>query len=135
MRLATGSSDERRRLAHLSAVTAFSLAAVAVLVLYRFPPQIYGFYPVCPVHEYLHLECPGCGSTRALAALLHGHFAEAMRLNALFVAAVLPASVTYGVIAYARALRGKAFRWPNIPTPAVYAGVGMAMGFMVLRNL
>lgn len=135
MRLAARSLEERRRLAHLSLAAALSLATVAAIVLHRFPPDVYGFYPLCPVHEYLHLECPGCGSTRALAALLHGHFQEAMRLNALFVTVVLPLSAAYGVIAYARALRGKAFHWPNIPTPAVYAGVGMAIGFMVLRNL
>ncbi len=68
------------------------LAGIAgAALLYRFPPEKYSFYPVCPIHQYLHLYCPGCGSTRALAALLHGRVIEAMHYNPLFVALVAAA--------------------------------------------
>ena len=127
--------NERRRLAHLSLAAVVLFAAVVATVLYRFPPTAYSFYPLCPIHEYLHVLCPGCGTTRALYALLHGRVAEALRLNPLTIAIALPLAVAYGVIAYARAVRNETFRWPQIPTPAVYAGVGVAIGFMVLRNL
>jgi hypothetical protein len=126
---------ERRRLAHLILAAVLFSAVVAAVILYRFPPVEYGFYPVCPVYEYLHLECPGCGTTRALAALLHGKLAEAWRLNALAVGFVLPLAAGYGVLAYVRAVRGGAFRWPQVPTPAMVAGVGVIAVFTVLRNL
>ena len=69
------------------AVTAAPLICVglAAMVLLLFPPGQYGFYPVCPVYRYLHVLCPGCGATRALAALLHGRVGEALRLNWLIV--------------------------------------------------
>ena len=37
----------------------------------------------CPVASLTHHPCPGCGSTRAVLALLHLHFAEAFELNPL----------------------------------------------------
>jgi hypothetical protein len=126
---------ERRRLAHLSLAAVVSFVGLAAAVVYRFPPAAYGFYPLCPIHEYLHLECPGCGATRALAALLHGNLAEALSLNALFVAVVLPLVISWGLLAYVRAVRGEDLRWPQLPTPAMYAGVGVVLAFTVLRNL
>lgn len=127
--------SERRWLAHVFMASVVLLAGVAAIILYRFSPAGYGFYPVCPVHAYLHLECPGCGTTRALAALVHGHLAEALRLNALTIGFALPIAVVYGVLTYVRVMRGEEFRWPQLPTPAVYAGAGVMLAFTVLRNL
>ncbi len=127
--------SNRRRLAHLTLTAALSFIALAALVLYRFPPAASSFYPICPVHEYLHLACPGCGTTRALAALLHGHLAEALHLNPLAILLVLPLVVIYGSVAYARAIRDRDFRWPQLPTPALYAGIALMVAFTVARNL
>jgi hypothetical protein len=104
----------------------------AVLVIY--PPERVGFYPVCPIYEYLHFECPGCEATRALAALLRGHVAEAMRLNALFVV-LLPFALAGGVECYRRAVRVGEFCWPEAPGVAVYGALGAAAVFTVVRNL
>ena len=35
----------------------------------------------CPFAAATHMPCPGCGSTRAVLALLHLHFGEALRFN------------------------------------------------------
>ncbi|QHS52997.1 DUF2752 domain-containing protein [Edaphobacter sp. 12200R-103] len=64
-------------------ISVLLLLVAAATVLLLFPPARYSFYPQCPVHRYLGILCPGCGTTRALAALLHGHFGEALRLNPL----------------------------------------------------
>lgn len=119
----------------MTLAAALSLIALAAVVLYRFPPTAYSFYPLCPVHEYLHLECPGCGTTRALAALLHGNLAEAIHLNALAILLGLPAAAIYGLVAYTRALSEDEFKWPQIPEAAVCAGAALVAVFAVLRNL
>jgi hypothetical protein len=62
-----------------------SIGAIAVVIIYSFNPAQYGFYPRCALYETTGLLCPGCGSLRALHQLLHGHLAEAFRLNALLV--------------------------------------------------
>jgi Protein of unknown function (DUF2752) len=108
--------------------------ALAAMLLLRFPPAEYNFYPGCPIHELLHLQCPGCGATRALAVILHGHFAEAMNLNAL-VTLLLPFAAAYGILCYCRLLQRKAFRWPQPPPTILYAGFTLAAVFTLIRNL
>lgn len=34
--------------------------------------------PPCAYSAYLHIYCPGCGGTRAVEALLHGHILESV---------------------------------------------------------
>src|SRR5271154_5585242 len=53
--------------------------------VFFFNPSTHGFYPVCMFHSLTGLNCPGCGATRALYALLHGNFPLALKDNALFV--------------------------------------------------
>jgi hypothetical protein len=111
-----------------------AIVALAAIILLRFPPAQYSFYPQCPIHELFHLQCPGCGATRAVAALLHGHFTEAMHLNAL-VTLLLPFAAAYGILCYCRLLQRKDLRWPQ-PLPAVlYAAFAVATVFTVIRNL
>jgi len=114
---------------------ALLLAASLAALLLRFPPEQYTFYPACPIYRYLHLECPGCGATRALAALLHGHLRDAIHDNALFILGVLPTATTYLLIAMMRSARRAAHIWPTPPKPAIYASLAIALTFAVARNL
>jgi hypothetical protein len=122
----------------IRAAAPVAIVALAAAVLLRFPPAQYSFYPQCPLHALLHLQCPGCGTTRALAALLQGHFAEALRLNAL-TTLMLPPAAAYAVICYRRSLRAylrsEAFHWPQLPPRGIYAALAAAAIFAVLRNL
>ena len=116
-----------------NALLAAGLAMCAALLVW--PPGRASFYPPCPIHLWLGIECPGCGATRALAALLHGRLSEAMHLNALFVA-LLPCAFGFAAESYRRALRaGGEFRWPQPPAGAVYGALAAALLFTVARNL
>jgi Protein of unknown function (DUF2752) len=121
----------RRRLL-AGALLASVLLACAALLIY--PPAQSSFYPACPIQQYLGIDCPGCGATRTLAALLHGHLREALRLNALFVL-LLPFALTGAAESLRRALRPGRFRWPRPPAPAIYATLAAAVIFTVARNL
>jgi hypothetical protein len=57
----------------------------ALAFIFSFNPSTHGFYPVCLFHQMTGLNCPGCGMTRALYALLHGNFPLALKDNALFI--------------------------------------------------
>ena len=60
-------------------------AAVAGLVLFCFDPRQYHFYPVCFFYKTTGLLCPGCGASRAMHQLLHGHLATAFRFNPVLI--------------------------------------------------
>ena len=108
--------------------------AAAGAILLRFPPTLYSFYPQCPIYEHLHLQCPGCGSTRALAALLHGHLHDALRFNALFVV-ILPVPALYAALLCRRAWMDPIFRWPAVPPLVTHCALATAALFTVIRNL
>jgi len=125
----------RSRIANVSRAAAPPAVIVfAAAVLLRFPPTQYNFYPLCPIHELLHLQCPGCGATRAFAALLRGHFVEAVRFNAL-ATLLLPVIAAYCILCYSRFLHRQIHRWPQPSRAVIYAGFAMAAVFTVIRNL
>src|ERR1043166_3363337 len=65
------------------------LVAVALplgaTLLYSHSPTEYTFYPRCLLFLLTGLHCPGCGSTRCAAALLHGDIEQAFAYNPLMV--------------------------------------------------
>lgn len=66
-----------------------ALVAVAGLVfLYLYNPQDISFFPRCPFYALTGYKCPGCGTLRAIHAMLHLRFGEALRLNPLLFAAI-----------------------------------------------
>ena len=50
----------------------------------------------CPIHALTGFYCPGCGSTRAVRALLSGDLTRAFHNNALLV--LSPAILTVGLV-------------------------------------
>ena len=119
--------------ARFAAVVVALAAAGVAAVVYFFNPSAHHFYPVCQFHRLTGLNCPGCGGTRSLYALLHGDFSTALRNNALFVVGLATATVRGGWFALNR-LRGRQngqFFPPRYLVPLlVIMGV-----FGVLRNL
>ena len=80
------------------------------------------------------LDCPGCGTTRAVLALTRGDVAAAFGHNAFMVASI-PLLAIVWVCWYRASRRG--VTWPPLlrsPVPlALWAGAGIA--FAVARNL
>lgn len=63
-------------------------AACAVLLLAGDPSRI-GWLPECLFYQTTGCRCYGCGSTRALHALLHGRWLDSLRYNMLLVPALI----------------------------------------------
>lgn len=110
------------------ALSLLGLGAVGAWVLYTFPPTAYAFYPQCPVRLLTGLECPGCGTTRALHHLLHGRVDEAFRLNPMLFVLVAVA-----LCALPSILRGRSPQFLMKPWFA-WASFVVLAGYWVVRN-
>ena len=126
----------RARLAPSVWLGAFLLALLVlggVTLVFFFDPALTPFYPQCAFHRLTGLNCPGCGATRALYALLHGRWRLAWQDNALFMltlAALMARSVWLG--------RQWARQRPVpslIPTWSLIPWLVLALSFGVARNL
>ena len=89
----------------------------------------------CPFYELTGLYCPGCGSGRAVTALLHGRVGAAFRWNPLVFLLGIPAGLVF-LREYLR-LVFPALGWQPVPLPrwTEWACVAVVFSFWILRNL
>ena len=66
-----------------AAITLLFIAAL--YIFYSINPETHPLFPKCPFLVATGLECPGCGSQRAMHQLLHLNIAAAFRQNPLIV--------------------------------------------------
>ena len=108
-------------------------AAVGASVLWHVDPHQAGNpLPPCPSLWLTGLFCPGCGTTRALHALLHGDLPGALAMNPLMVVSLPPVAVLLAqeLQLLPRAMAPLAQRLGNARVWAV-----VLIGYGVLRNL
>lgn len=99
------------------------IGAIAVLALLCFfDPSSSAIFPPCPTNALTSLYCPGCGTLRAMHALLHGDVKEALSQNILAVIfiPILPAIYFFP----------KYFRKPIVPA----AMLVIFILYAILRN-
>ena len=89
--------------------------------------------PLCPLKFATGLDCPFCGSLRAVHALAHLDVVGAASHNLVFTVAA-----PFLVVAWAawlhRSLTGRG-RPPIAPRWTTWVAIGVLAAFMVLRNL
>jgi hypothetical protein len=119
-----------RRLAAAAMWIAISMGAAYLFV---FDPGRTGFFPPCPFRLLTGWQCPGCGTTRALHQLVHGHFLAAFELNPLtFI--LLPVAA-FLILAFTRsAFSGTAMPSLKIPDRYVWLMTAVIICFWVIRN-
>ncbi len=99
------------------------LAGIGIVAAATVDPERAVWFPKCPIHHFTGLDCPGCGTARAVHALAHGDWKAAFRHNAILFAAV---PFLLGIIAHPP--------WARSPkvVGAVFAAV---VGWTVVRNV
>ena len=114
-------------------IVIWSLLLAGSVYLYVFEPGKTGFFPICLFRALTGFTCPGCGCTRAMHQILHGHFAAAFMLNPLFLLAIpflLFALLRYSIVV----MRGGIPRHNAIPASVIYAIFVIVVSFWVFRN-
>ena len=103
-----------------------TLAVSAALILFFCDPVRVPIYPQCLFYQVTGLDCPGCGSLRAMHALLHGNIAAALHFNAFLVLS-LPLFAGLGFVFLRGRKTASAFRikpvwlWLYLAALAIFA--------------
>lgn len=110
-----------------------ALSVMALIVVYgSFNPES-RFFPKCAFYVVTGLKCPGCGSQRAIHALLNGDLAAAWGYNAMMVV-FIPLVVMMGIASLVR-LRYPKF-YNSVNSRWVIWGVFVAVvGWGIARNI
>ncbi|GIU83839.1 MAG: hypothetical protein KatS3mg008_0614 [Acidimicrobiales bacterium] len=117
----------RNRFAPVSA-----LAAVAAIVSLR-DPHTPGAYGLCPFKALTGMDCPGCGSLRALRHLAAGDFVGALDHNALIPPLVIVGGLWALGVAAGRTLLPRV--GPERAHVALTSALFVLFSFTALRNL
>src|SRR6185436_7921828 len=111
----------------------WGLLILVGVYVFIFEPGKTGFFPLCPFRLVTGFQCPGCGSTRALHQILHGHIAAAFMLNPLFVVS-LPL-FAFAFLRYTSlAFQGKTPRPNALPAAYIYLIFWVVLSFWIFRN-
>src|SRR5260370_34306593 len=117
----------------LTVAAIWLMLTTAAVYLFVFEPGKTGFFPPCPFRALTGFTCPGCGSTRAMYQLLHGHFLAAFMLSPLMFLA-LP-FLLYSLLRHtALVLRGQSPRQNALPAASIYAFFVLVLSFWIFRN-
>lgn len=93
-----------------------------------------GFGVPCVFHAVTGLQCPGCGVTRMLSALLRGDLRTAWESNAA-VLALSPVLAALVLLSAARWVRTGSARLPRWGDAAAVVCVVLLLLFTVARNV
>ena len=116
-------------------VSAAAICAAAGLLYIFFTKNGAGAGIPCTLHFFTGYYCPGCGASRALRALLHLDFYQALRYNALFTVCA-PFVGIYTAVFVCRYIRfGKIPVKRKLPLWPLWVLCAVAIVYGILRNL
>src|SRR6476619_6541422 len=110
----------------------WSLLLAGAAYVFAFEPGKTGLFPVCIFRLLTGLTCPGCGSTRAMHQLLHGHVEAAFMLNPLFLIA-LP-FLAFAFLRHTKLAFAGDLPQPNaLPSRYIYLIFVVVLSFWIFR--
>lgn len=113
----------------IASIAAISLAA---LIYWGIDPMS-GFYPRCPFYTLTGLQCPGCGTQRAIHALLHADIPAAWHHNALLF--ILLPIIVLIILAESAPRRLPRLHAALTSTPAIALILAIITLWTIIRNL
>ena len=116
------------------AMMAVAAVVVAGVVIYStFDPSASRWFPRCPFLMLTGLKCPGCGTQRAIHALLHGDVLSALHFNALLPVSI-PLLLLYGYAELVRTRKPRFYNRVNSVT-AILAVLIVVIVWWIVRNI
>lgn len=110
------------------------VAAAAVLYLFSTKDGEGAGIP-CMLHLFTGLYCPGCGASRAIRALLHLEFYQALRYNAVLTVSAPLLGAYFIALAVSYLRFGKDKVSEKIPQAPLYVLIAIFLLYGILRNI
>ena len=110
------------------------LGAAGMALLVVFDPRNTGVFPTCPFLNLTGCYCPGCGTLRALHAVLLGDVVSALGYNILAVLSLPFIAYSYGRGAM-RAFGLRAPRPAFVHPYLIWALLLAIVAYWIMRNL
>lgn len=105
-----------------------------LLIYYYFNPAEHGWFAQCAFYRMTGLECPSCGSQRALHLLLHGEPVAALASNPFLVISIpYVVVIAYGCLWTSE--RAKAVKRIALGRTAVYTYLILFGLWWIIRNI
>lgn len=113
-------------------VAAVMLVATFLCIYFYFDPSD-NLFPRCPFLTLTGYQCPGCGSQRAIHALLHGDIAAAWHFNAILLLFI----PVVAVLLVAELKRGEWRRFYVTVNSryVIWSAAAVLVGWWILRNI
>lgn len=109
------------------------LAATAIIIYYRSHNPADGGVPGCLFLRLTGCMCPGCGSQRALHAILNGDITAAWHHNAMLFF-LIPVAALYGLAAFDTPLSRRLRTYVERPL-VITAIAASIIAWWILRNI
>ena len=121
---------EKRRLIRLLTAAALLAAVAAAALLFKDKLPL----PNCLFYELTGLRCPGCGNTRAAAALLRLHIKESLAYNYAYPAEFLYLLWVLAAASKRYVKNGRFSYYPKYPA-ADHTLLALLLAWWVARNI
>jgi len=92
------------------------------------------FYFPCAFHKHTGLYCPGCGSSRAMSAMLHLDLLKAISHN-IMVVIFLPVIIYWGIAESLEIYWNKKLPRPRLSKKFILGIFWAFLAFWILRNI
>lgn len=102
---------------------------------FKFNPTEHSFFLACPLRYTTGLECPGCGSQRAIHQLLHGDIVAAFKLNPFFILSIPLIIYGLGLKVYNYLFDASHRFMLFYDKRFIYGYFGLAILFAIARNI
>ncbi len=115
-------------------ITVVCVTAIALAVLYFGTPASETWILKCPLFQFTGLQCPLCGSQRAIHDMLHGNIISSWHYNpALWVFALYLMFIASGYI-NRRIRQSKVHKW-CVSNKGIFTAIGVLLLWGIARNI
>jgi hypothetical protein len=123
------------RAGRIKAAGVLIAALCGAAFIFAVDPHHAWFMPPCLFHAVTGLNCPGCGSFRALHALLHGDILVAFDYNIAVMTVAVPLGAYFFLDQLFAAVLGRGLPSLRIRPAVVWAVAAAILVFTILRNI